>query len=266
MSNGFLVRLVPLTSTMIVVSYPGVDAAFPAAGLADPQPKVVFKSSMPSGTATLYIDIDLGANTAIDTVALLFTNFTAGATWLLQGATAAAGSGAVATLSGFGAQAFGMASTTRANPRHGFITATSVTVRYLRIIVTETALRVMQAGIVCIGQRWLPGFNFELGAGRKINDLSDKRTLPGGEKGIWRKAKVPVFRATWSNIVDTELRDLWSILSEVGESEPLLVIEDPDATTGQLERIHYCTIDGLDFYERSQVDKSRIDLRFEEWL
>lgn len=266
MSNGFLVRLVPLSGAAVGVPFPGADAAFPSANLTDPQPKVVFKSTMPVGTAALFLDIDLGADTSIDTVALLFTNFTAGATWLVQGATQAAGAGAVATLAGFGAQAFGVASTTRSNPRHGFIAGTSATVRYLRIIVTETALRVMQIGVIAIGTRWLPSFNFELGAGRKITDLSDKRTLPGGEKGIWRKAKVPMFRGTWSNVVDIELLDLWSILSEVGESEPLLLIEDPDATTGQLERIHYCTIDGLDFYERAQVDKSRIDLRFEEWL
>ena len=281
MSNGIIVRLIPLTPAQISGGFSnGADAGFPIGNLADPQPKVVWRRPAITGAWTAVVDVDLLADTFVDTVGLLSTNAGPDASWFVAGASAADGIAALDAPASFmfgatGGSAygtFGVAPTTRWPLRHGLLTGAGRTVRHVRLYYQDDAGvpgGVWRAGNVVVGQSWKcgnPQFNFELGAGRKIIDLSDKRVLPGGENGRWAKAKVPAFRATWSSIEDIDLLPLWSIYRQVGFTEPLLVVEDPDPTPGQNERIHYCTIDSLDYYQRTQLDKSTIELKVTEWL
>lgn len=280
MSNGLIVRLLPLGASAYSSpgGYWGVSSTFPVANLADPQPKVVTQSPAPgsAGLIGLVIDVDLGADTAIDTLAVMFTNLSTNAIWQAHAWTSAAGRPALGSevpadlLFGQSFGAFGVAPTTRENRRHGFARGASVNRRYVRIYLQDTTAQnseqVVRVGIVAIGQAIAPTFNFELGSGRAIDDQSTVRTLPGGETYVERGARVPRWRATWSNLSEAEYRQLWSLLTEVGTGAPILAIEDPDAVTGQAEAMHYGLIEAIDFTERVQVEKQRIELRVMEML
>lgn len=276
MSNGLIVRPIPLAASMIALrtSTPALDAAFPVTALADRQPKTVTQTIVATtGTAiSLSVNIDLGADTSIDTIAMLWTNLSVAAgTWQVHAGPASDGGFTLdaGNIIVPAATTFGVAPTTRENRRFGlWTTGTPIARRYITITLSDTRAanpeQLVRASVPVIGQRLAPAFNFELGSGRKVDDQSIKRTLPGGETHTERGGRVPLWRATWSNLSEAEMRALWSILLEVGEGDPLLLIEDPDAVPGQAEAMHWAFAEGLDFHERQQIDKQRIDLRVRE--
>jgi hypothetical protein len=280
MTNGFISRLIPLAPAMFTNrgGYWGIDAGFPASNLADRQPKIVCQGNVAGGAGFIGIsfDVDLGADTPFDTVAIVHANLSvAGGNWSVYGYTAAAGlptygTEAVAALL-FGmttAAPFGVAPTTRAARRHALITGTSTSRRYLRFYIGDTtvlsATGIVNAGVLCIGQSINPFFNYENASGWKIDDASPVRILPGGETFTQAHGKVPLWRCTWSSLTEAEMRDLRSLVGEIGTSEPLLIVEDPSATIGQSERIHYGLLTNIDFTERIQIDKQRLDLTIRE--
>lgn len=278
MSNGVICRLVPLASTMFTgrASYAGINAAFPAGNLADRQPKTVCQGATGSSPLGICFDVDLGADTAFDTVAIVAANLSAASgAWAVYAFTQAAGLPALGAETGaalvFGMTAFGafgVAPTTRARTRCGFVRGTSINRRYLRIYLQDAPGSnpdgFVNAGVLCIGQSLAPVWNFELGNGRRIEDQSTVRVLDGGETMTERGGKVPVWRGTWSNLTEAEMRQYWSIQQEIGTSDPLLIIEDPDAVAGQAEAIHYGQLVTLDFHERVQLEKQRVDIVIRE--
>ena len=274
MSDGVILQPLPLAGRIMgTASTMPMDAAFPVTALLDPQPKTVLQTQplVSAGTFYLDIDFDFGADVSIDTVAVLFSNLSlAGGTWQLNGATAAQGAAYLNTgPSIFMTDAFGVTPTTNASRRHAVWAGALRTLRYLRVRLADTAAsaeRLVRIGNIVIGSRLPLTWNFELGSGRKIEDQSITRTLPGGETAFERGGRTPLFRATWSNITDAEMRAVYSLLLDLGTSAPLLIVEDPDATAGQNERIHYGLLTGLDFNERVQADKQRIDLTIREMV
>lgn len=280
MTSGLIIRLLPLAASQfaVVAGYDGINASFPVGNLADPQPKTVCQGNTGSNPLGIKFDIDLGADTSFDTVAAIGSNMSfASGRWAVWGYTSAAGlpaagaeTAGAALFGTAGLGNLGVAPTTLVTRRSGFLTGATVSRRYLRIAMQETPAAnpdgFVNLGVLCIGQSIPLGYNYELGSGRKIEDQSIVRQLPGGETFSERGGRVPVWRATWSNLTEAEMRNIWSLLQEVGTGGQVLAIEDPDATTGQAERIHYAQIDSLDFIERVQIDKQRIDLRFRDLI
>jgi hypothetical protein len=280
MTNGFIARLLPAAysadATFGAGSALGIDPAFPALQLADPQPKAVLRTAAaPAGQAiSAVVAIDLGSDQPIDVVAAMFTNLTSAATWAIWASTAAQGPAVeTAPQQLLAASAFGVAPAV-AGRRHALWTAPApITRRYVRIRLNDTAAnadRFVQLGLALAGRRLALGqgaySNFELGSGRLIQDLSTIRTLPGGETYAERGARVPEWRATWSGVTEAEYREAWALLCAAGESAPVLAVEDPDAAPGQPEAMHYGLISGLEFTERVQIDKQRLTLRIREML
>jgi hypothetical protein len=251
----------------------GMDAAFPASALLDEQPKVVVQSST-SATApfSLTMTLDFGADIPIDTVAVMFTNLSAAGTWSVWATPASAGSAREDPADLLDSGAFGLAPTVSGRARHGLWAGTLVQRRWLRVRLTEPALTaepVIRVGLVLAGERWQPGTifgNFDLGAQRSLEDRSIKRSLPGGESHVERAAKVPGWQAVWSALTHEEMRRIWGLLAQMGESEPLLLVEDPTASPGQNEAMHYGRIERLEPIERTQADKNRLELRIREML
>ncbi len=270
MSNGIIVQSIPLAAQVLAVTATaGVDAAFPTANIFDPQPKTIVQTNVQaSGAFSYQIDFDFGSDRSIDLIAVLFANASANATWQLFSTTSAQGAGLLSANS-IVSEAFGISPTVKTARRHAVWAGASRTMRFCRVLISEpagAANRVINFGNLIIGARVPLEWNFELGSGRKIEDQSIARTLPGGETAIERGGRTPLWRATWSNITDTEMRGVWSLLNDIGTGSPLLMIEDPDATAGQNERIHYGLLTGLDFFERVQEDKQRIDLTIREMI
>lgn len=181
MSNGVICRLVPLASTMFTgrPGYAGINTAFPAGNLADRQPKTVCQGLTGSNPIGIAFDVDLGADTSFDTVAIIAANVSAASgSWAVYAYTSAAG------LPAFGSEApgalvfgmtsptpFGVAPTTRLRTRCGFVRGTSISRRYLRILLQDLPAAnpdgFVNAGVLCIGQSLAPVWNFELGRDRK---------------------------------------------------------------------------------------------------
>jgi hypothetical protein len=266
MSNGQIIRLIPFgASQCTAAATDGIDAAFPAANFADPQPKTVVQTVAAPTTARkqMQLRVDLGADTPLDTVAVLWTNLGRTPTMDVYAAPASAGgfsdilANQVVT-----AAAIDAAPVTLEGRRFGLASFASVSRRYISVIVSDDrfAGEVITVGVLALGQTLPIGFNFELGSGRKVEDQSITRLLPGGETAIWRGGRVPSWRGTWSNLTEAEYNRVWSLLMEVGNSAPVLIIEDPDRTAGQSERMHYGLITSSDFTERVQLEKQRIDI------
>ncbi len=280
MANGFLLRRIPLTAGAL--SWPawgqGFNPQFPLGNLVNVQPKVVAQTDLaPSGNFFALIEVDLGADSVVDTLVLMHTNLSSAAQWRVYGVPAATAFGSPDTepsgqlILGFtGWTNFGVAPTTLQRRRNALAIGSPVTVRRLRIYVTDNTAQNLEAvirlGTLGIGKRWEPAFNYEFGLGRRVQDRSAKRELPGGEIGRNLAARVPITRVSWGDLTDAEIRSLWSLLLDIGESEPLFLCEDPDPLPGQNEGLHYGTLQGLDFFERVAADKSRIELRLQEWL
>ena len=260
-----IVRLIPIAAAQVsATTTDNIDGAFPAVNLVDAQPKTVCQSVASANTQRKFfrIRVDLGANTPVDTVAVLFMNFCRAPTMEVYAAPAVGGNfdDQPGNLVFTGTVAAARTSLTLSN--HGLATFSSVSRRYVSIYFNDdrVAGEVIGAGVVCLGQSLTPAHNFELGSGRKVEDQSISRILPGGETATERGGTTPLWRGTWSNLTEAELNFVWSLLLEVGTGAPVLVIEDPDRTTGQRERIHYGQLTGLDFTERQQLDKQRIDI------
>jgi hypothetical protein len=275
MSIGFVLRPLQLTAGQLsATATAGVDSAFPVTNLLDRQPKVVL-GSLAAGSApyNLRIDIDFGADVSFDTLAVMFTNLSAAATWTIYAAPASAGSLAETGPNTLVTGAFGIAPQVPGRRRHALWTGAAVSRRWVRIYLTEPSLQspaVIRCGLVLIGARWQPSDafrNYDLGAGRGIDDQSIVRTLPGGESHAEEAAKVPIWSAVWSGLEHAEMRALWAIIAERGTSRPVLVVEDPSATDGQNEAMHYGLLTNVQQpFERTQANKTRIEMRVREML
>lgn len=278
-----LVRLLPLTGAMFggaSLCSGGFNASFPLTSLADPQPKVVFQTlPYSAGANDAMVEIDLGAVTTFDTLAVLYTNMSSLGQWSVYGSAAAFGAafGEAAGLRILGSAAygaFGITPSATRRRRHAMLTGAAVNVRYIRVYLRDFLAnnpeQLIRVGNIVMGNNALPTSafdkNFELGSGRRVQDLSEVEQLPGGELNRIRRAKVPGFKATWSNLTNAEARTLYATLEEIGLSEPTLLIEDPDATAGQNERIHYGVLKSVDVLERVQDDKQSVTLEVVDWL
>ena len=251
----------------------GINAAFPVTALLDAQPKAIVQTNV-SGSApfSLTLDLDFGADVPMDTLALMFANVSAAASWTVH---ATAGAAALTEVAGnlLASGAFGQPSQVPGRGRHGlWAGAAVINRRRVRVRLTEPALTspaVISVGQLLVGERWQPGDifgNFELGTERSIDDRSIKRTLPGGETYVERGARVPGWSALWSRLSHAEMRRVWGLLADLGLSQPLLMVEDPDNVPGQNEAMHYGMIERLEPVSRTQDDKNRIDLTIREML
>lgn len=278
MSNGIIARLIPLAPAGYTgtAGINGINPNFPAANLGDPQPKTVIQSNTGAVSIGMVVDIDYGANVDMDGLAVLFANVSASATldaFATPDGTPMPAFGAETPhrlpFAGLGG-AFGVAATTRNRVRHAVAFGAVVARRYVRIYVVDLTAN-NPDGVVRIGimsalktVQLSADDNFELGSGRKIEDQSIIRTLPGGETAIERGGRTPVWRGTWSNLTEAQMRSLWALLSEIGTGAPMLFVENPDAVVGQNEGIHYGLWRSPDFHERVQLDKQRIDMTIGE--
>lgn len=271
--SAFLLRPIPLPPAGITSN---VGAA---ANLANPQPKIGWVIPQQLGQWAAAAIVDLGVDRPIDTAAMIGTNASEWLYWSFASRTQAQGPFSTffdlaGATSHFVGQVFRTSPTVEGAMHHGVRTFAETTARYLQLIVGSNVPgsdTIFRAGCLLTGRRLQPGGplgGFDWGAGRRVIDQSSVRMLPGGERGRWLGAKVPEVRGAFSHLTDAELARLWELQVLAGESEPLLLVEAPDTqgAVGGNERIHYGTLTGVDFFERRQVDKSRVEIRLQHWL
>lgn len=234
-----------------------------AANLLTPSPKEVWVDSTDgSGTA---INIDFGAPVSIDTVFLGFVSPpSAGAAWSAIGSVSGG-----PTIDVFTGRALRAADSASRAPRatHAFWNGAVQTVRYMQIYVNQPAGEgPLTAGVVLAGKAWQPQFNMEFGSGRRVIDTGTVASLPDGGFATMTGARKRAFSWTLGDLSVAETDALEELLLDHGETVPLLVVSDPDATTGQRSRIHYGLFTGLKAYERQDPTQTKWAFDFEEWI
>lgn len=233
------------------------------ANLLTRSPKEVWADSAVATAAT--IDIDLGAPVSIDTVHLgAVSPPGAAASWTITGGTSGYADAVIKAAGPLRA----VDTATRAPARtHALWTGSAVTVRYLRLSLTQpTGLAPLRAGTVMVGRAWRPAFNMEFGAGRRVIDTGTVAVLPDGGFATIDGARKREFGWTLGDLSVAETDALEELLLDHGESVPLLVVEDPAATTGQAARIHYGLFVGLTAFDRANPAQTKWQFKFEEWI
>jgi hypothetical protein len=233
-----------------------------AGNLLSPSPKEVWQDSAAGSPATL--DLDLGELTGVDTVFLgHVTPPAAGSSWTITGGVTGY---AELTLKAAGALRAVDAAGRVPATSHALWTGPAAAVRYLRISVTQPAGEApLAAGVVMAGAAFVPIFNQEWGAGRRPIDLSSVTQLPDGGFAVVEGARKRAYAWTLGDLSSAEVDRLDAMFEDRGESRPVLVVEDPAATVGQRNRIHYGLFRGLRAFERRNPAQTRWEMSMEEW-
>lgn len=255
MSNMLILAALPMSS---VTSPRGTGAA----NLATPDPKEAWVDSAVGTDAV--IEIDLGSVQSIDTIFLGYVSPpTAGATWSVLTGVAAHGEAYMVTT-----RALRAVDRAGAAPAlsHALYTGAAVYARYVRIYVNQPAGNpVLSIGNVLIGKAFTPTWNKEWGAGRKVIDSGRATALLSGGFATVEGARRGAYGFTLGDLTDAEVDQLYDLVTDRGETLPVLVVEDPAATTGQRNRIHYGLFQGLRQYERRNPKQTRWEFMIEEW-
>ncbi|RIA44037.1 hypothetical protein DFR49_2273 [Hephaestia caeni] len=233
------------------------------ANLLTPDPKEVWADSASGSAAT--IDIDLGTSRAIDTVFLGYARApAAAASWTISGGAASYTDSVIKP-----AGALRVPDRVGAAPTvsHALWHGTAANVRYIRLALTQPAGQpALMAGVVMAGQAFVPSFDKEWGAGRRIIDTGTKTSLPGGGFGTVEGARKGGYSWTLGDLTTAEVDALYDLALDRGETRPVLVVEDPAASTGLRNRIHYGTFDRFRSFERRDPKRSRWELGIEQWV
>lgn len=239
------------------------DRGTGALNLLSADPKEVWADG-PAG-ASARIDIDLGQVREVDTVFLGSLYRAAdGATWSITGGIEDAGEtelfqGAVLRVPDAG----GVTS----EVGHAFWTGPAVVVRYLRLTVAQPAGSArLLVGVVLVGRAFVSKYGQEWGAGRKPIDTGSATPLPSGGFAIVEGARKGSYSWTFGDLTVDEVDALYAISLDRGETRPLLIVENPDRSTGLRWRLHYGKLTELKQYERRNPAQTRWEMTIEEWI
>jgi len=164
--------------------------------------------------------------------------------------------------------AFAPSSSAEPPRRHAFRRlAAPVEHRYGQVdFAPNLAGAVPTIGIIIFGLAFETQYNREKGGGRTVIDTGSVESLPGGGFGIGHGTRKGGFRWVFGDLSDAELDQLYDLALNRGNSRPLIAVEDPDATPGLNERIHYGLFERFEHYERGDPTKHRWGLSVTQWV
>lgn len=241
------------------------------ANLLKASPKAVWQDSLNDGSDA-HINIDLGGDALIDTVALIGTNAAAGAAWAITSGTAVENSYTASQRTVVPSPPLRAPSAAPQQFRPVVwpalhVAAAPFTARYIRVYVNQPGgAGAMQVGAVLAGLAFRPTWNKEWESGRGFIDTGTRTRLPDGGLAVVEGVAVPTYQWVLGDLSDDEIELLWALKRDRRTTRPTLVVEDPDATAGLAERIHYGTFTNIEAFSRRQASKSRWACQFEDWL
>ncbi len=210
-----------------------------------------------AGPNTVAIDIDLGS---IKTVSAIYLGAVSSALdFTVTGGAAAYTTTAVANLvtanklSGL-------------SPRKNILFFADQSWRYIRLLSPATTAAGFEIGNVIVGDAFRPTWGHEYGGGRSVGDTGVKSRLLSGGFGIMQGARFKTWNWTLGDLTDAEVEELFSFALDVGETNPVVVCEDPDITSNLDARTHYGLFDKIETYERLAPGLTRWNFKIEEWV
>lgn len=234
-----------------------------AANLLTPDPKEVWADATVGSAATL--TLDLGSVRMIDTILLGHVRPPAAdAIWSITRGIAGPSEAVLQ-----GAIVLRVPDVANRLPplSHALWTGAAVAARYLAISVTQPAgATALTAGVALVGKAFVADLSLEWGAGRQPIDTGNATDLPSGGFGIVEGARKRSFSWTFGDLSLAEADELDMIAEGVGESRPVLVVEDPDRTAGLRSRVHYGLFARFRAFERRNRKQTRWELEVKEWV
>lgn len=238
------------------------DRGSGVANLLTVDPREVWADAASGGVATFRID--LGAVREVDTIFLGHAiPLPAATAWTIRGGAASYTAGllmarsAMRVVDGAG----------RAPERsHGLWTGTPAMVRFLQIEIEQpSGAQPLAIGTLLVGKAFEAEFNQEWGGGRGVIDTGRASRLPGGGFAIVHGMRKGSYSWSLGDLSVDETDALYDIQLQCGETQPLLVVEDPDRTVGQFYRIHYAKFANLKAYKRRNQAQTRWEFEVEQW-
>lgn len=153
---------------------------------------------------------------------------------------------------------------TATGPRQYLMTFAPQLIRYVRL--SANLAQGFAVGIARLGELFQPTWGHEWGAGRYLVDTSIVTRNRAGGFGIDKGAIATGWEFTLGDLTDEEREALFDMLRKVGESNPIIVSEDPAVTADLDARLHYGLFQRLEKYERQSVGVTRWSLKVEDWL
>ncbi|PHP19514.1 hypothetical protein CG471_11685 [Sphingobium sp. IP1] len=233
-----------------------------AANLLTGDPREIWLDSEVGSVAV--IDIDLGVERIIDTVFLgcLFGAADA-ATWWIKGGLAAYEEQTILDTS---ALRVPERDWRRRTMSHALWFGPEQLLRYIRIGVEQPAgAEPLAIGALIVGDGFQPKYNKEWGSGRAVKDMSTVTRLASGGVAVVEGGRYASYSWTLGDLSEEETDRLFELQLAVGESRPLLVVENPDRTAGLRNRIHYGTLTGLRSYDRRNAVQTSWQLAIDGW-
>ena len=228
--------------------------------LADP--KDAWVDGAGAGPATL--ELDLGEARTIDTLFLGHCYpLAAGASWTIRGGLAAADEVVLQAASTMRV----VDSATRAPERsHTLWHGASAEVRYLSIEIEQAGgYDPLSIGSLIVGSAFAPTLGREWGSGRGVIDTGRATPNISGGLAIEHGTRKGTYSWPFGDLTQAEADALYEIQLEVGQTKPLLVVEDPARTVGQFHRIHYARFAALKSYKRRNAAQTRWEFEIEQW-
>lgn len=247
MANALM--LTPLPWQAIAAS--STAANYAAANLAVDRMGIVWRSA--SGSATQSLTIDLGADTAVDTIVLIGLGAGDAAPsnawqWSIDLATAAQGAfggafwaGAAETLLAGSA----LPESGRGKALWQAPAGAPAAARHVRINFSALGTAAVQAARLCIGARIQLERNFSYGAALGVRALG---TVDWNARGVLRRrrgAKLRGLGISFAHVKRDELEgQLQRLFERIGNDSPLAVVSDPAAHAERQSRMYFGFLSG----------------------
>jgi hypothetical protein len=226
-----------------------------------PDPKEVWADNAIGAAATL--TVDLGANRLIDTIFLGYVRApSAEATWSI---TADGGSPQESVLQPIAPL---RVPDSGGHPAlsHALWHGPASWLRYLTITINQPTGAPLSAGVLVVGKALEAELGREWGWGRQPVDTGVATPLPSGGFSVVEGVRKVLLTWTFGDLSIEETDQLELIGLALGETKPVLVIEDADRTAGLMSRIHYGLFKRWRAFERRNRRQTRWELGIEQWI
>ena len=248
----------PETFTIAIANPILGDAANLAAGVADDgfavanlqtiQPSEVWRAS---DLSNAFVTVDLGAQSTVNLVAMLYTNLSSAATWRVRGASTSAA--AVTAAPDYDTSAITAWPQTDLGDWDfvhaiNWFGASPQTLRYWRVDLIDAANADghIQAGRLYIDDAWQPGANIDFGW--TLNWIDPTRRSRATSGAAWPTARAP-YRAIDFRLDLLDEDDMYDEAFDLdrlrGESADVFVLRDPTSAKRLQDQSVYGLLTGL---------------------
>lgn len=265
MSNMILFKPLPIAAVTDNLADPvnGLHRGVGDQNLLSPEPKEAYADG--GGGYPRWIQIDLGSAQQVDSFLWGYLGPTPAD---VLGVYSVTGGTAAYTTTTYAANVAAAPSDVGAPMRqHAFLKlGAPVSARYLQFELLPSTGNNHTLGIFAVGLAFQPTWNREWDSGRLPVDTGAVTPLLGGGFGVGEGARKVAYQWTFGDLTDTDLAKLTDLVVDRGTTRPVIVVEDPDATTGLNERIHYGLFKSFERFGRQAPNLTRWSLQMEEWV